>query len=204
MNYLKFDRDRLLSEINICTEFEEPLSILCKVIIWTRFGLYIIKLKATLTLNFYGLISKSIGIIYTPGTNVCAKVDKPRSVLCLVNLQTRFGLYIKIMTVTVTLTFDQLTSKSIGNCYTLTQISAKFDEPRSILCIIVYTAFGLYINVLMVIVTLTFNRLISKSRGIIYTPWQMSVSNLTNLCQFRVCLSFGQGLVYIPICRRSL
>ena len=109
--------------MNISTEFEEPMSILCQVIIWTRFGLYIIKLTATVTLNFDGLISKSIGIIYTPGSNVCANFDKPRSILCLVNMQTRFGLYIKIMTVTVTLTFDQLTSKSIGIIFTLTYMS---------------------------------------------------------------------------------
>ena len=54
------------------------MSILCQVIIWTRFGLYIIKLKATVTLNFDGLISKSVGITYTPWTNVRAKFDEPR------------------------------------------------------------------------------------------------------------------------------
>ena len=107
-------------QMNICTEFEEPMSILCQVVIWTRFSLYIIKLKATVTLNYDGLISRSIEIIYTPGTNVCAKFDKPRSILCQVNIRTRFGLNIKIMTVTVTLTFDPLTSKSIGIIYTLT------------------------------------------------------------------------------------
>ena len=110
--------------MNICTEFEElAMSILCQVIIWTRFGLYIIKQKATVTLNFDGLILKSIGIIYTPRTDLCAKFDKPRSILCLVNMRTRFGLYIKIMTVTVTLSFDQLISKSIGIIFTLTYMS---------------------------------------------------------------------------------
>ena len=99
------------------------MSIQCEVIIRTKFGLYVIKLKATVTLNFDGLISKSIGIIYTPGTNVCAKFDEPRSILCLVNMQTRFGLYIKIMVVTVTLTFDQLTSKLITIIYSLTHMS---------------------------------------------------------------------------------
>ena len=58
--------------MNTCTEFEEPMSILCQVIIWT------------VTLTFDGLISKSIGIIYTPETNMCAKFDEPRSILCLV------------------------------------------------------------------------------------------------------------------------
>ena len=102
--------------MNICTEFKETMSTLCQVIIWTRFGLYtcIINLKATVTLTFDGLISKSIGIIYTPVTNVCAKFDEPSSILCLAIMQTSFGLYINIMTVTVTLTFDRLTSKSIG------------------------------------------------------------------------------------------
>ena len=75
--------------MNICKKFEEPMSILCQVIIWTRFGLYIIKLKAIVTLTFDRLISKSIGIVYTPETNVCAKFDKPRSVLCLVIMQTQ-------------------------------------------------------------------------------------------------------------------
>ena len=109
--------------MNICTEFEEPMSILCQVIIWKRFGLYLIKLKATVTLNFHGFISKCLRIIYTPGTNLCAKFDEPRSILCLVNMRTRFGLYTKMMTVTVTLTFDHLTSKSIGIIYTLTHMS---------------------------------------------------------------------------------
>ena len=52
-------------EMNVCTEFEELVSILCPVIIWTRFGLYIIKMKTTVTLTFDGLISKLVGIIYT-------------------------------------------------------------------------------------------------------------------------------------------
>ena len=109
--------------MNICTQFEEPMSILCRVIIWTRFGQYITKLKATVTLNFDVLILKSIGIMYNPGTNPCAKSDEPRSVLCLVNIQRSFGLYFKIVMVTVTLTFDQLTSKSIRIIYTLTHTS---------------------------------------------------------------------------------
>ena len=92
--------------MNICTEFEELMSVLCHVIIWTWFVLHIIKLKITVTLTFDGLISKSIGIIYIPETNVCAKYDEPKSILCLVIIQTRFGLYINMLTVTVTLTFD--------------------------------------------------------------------------------------------------
>ena len=222
---------------------------LCQVIIWTRFGLYIIKLKATVTLNFDRLISKSIGIIYTPRTNVCAKFDEPRSILCLVNMRTRFGLYIKIMTFTVTLTFDIKINQD--HLHSDTHICAKFDEPRSILCLVIYTTFGLlyqhvdnlcdlelrqidlkidrdhlhtntnvctkfkeprsilclviiqtrfglYINMLTVNVTLTFDQMTSKSIGIIYTPICMSVPNLTNLGQFCGELSSGQGKLYRP------
>ena len=64
--------------MNICTELEELMSILCQVNIWTKFVLYIIKLKVTVTLTFDGLMTKPIGIIYTPETNVCAKFDEPR------------------------------------------------------------------------------------------------------------------------------
>ena len=95
---------------------------ICQVIIWTRFGLYITKLQTTVTLSFEGLISKSITIINTPETNVGAKFDETRSILCLVIMGTRFALYINKMTVTVTLTFDRLTSKSIGIIYTLTRM----------------------------------------------------------------------------------
>ena len=104
------------------------------------------------------------------------------------------------MTVTVTLTFDQLTSKSIGIIYTPTHVCAKFDEPSASSYL---DDFGLFINMLIVTVTLTLERLISKSKGFIYTPRQMSVSNLKKLCQFCVYLSSGQGLVYILTCRRS-
>ena len=115
--------------MNICTEFEEPMSILCQVIIWTRFGLYIIKLKATVTLNFDGLISKSIGIIYTPGSNLYSKFDEPRSFLCLVNMRTRltcdkvWSIYQNNIKVTMILNFYQITSKSIGIIYNLTHMS---------------------------------------------------------------------------------
>ena len=40
------------SKMNIWTKFEGPRSILCVVIMYTMFGLYIIKLKATVTLTF--------------------------------------------------------------------------------------------------------------------------------------------------------
>ena len=108
--------------MDICTEFEEPMLILCQVIIWTRFGLYIIKLKVTVILTFHRLISKSIGIIYTTETNACVKFDEPRSILCVVIMQTGFGSYINKMMVTVTLTFDRLTSIPIGIIYTPTRI----------------------------------------------------------------------------------
>ena len=164
--------------------------------------LYIIKLKATVTLNFERSMSNSIGIIYTPGTNVCDKFYKPRSIRCQVYMQTSFGLYIKIMTVTVTLTFDQLTSKSIGIICTLTHMSVPnlMNVGRfCFLCLVIYMTFSLYINILMVTVTLTLDRLISKSIEIIYTPSKMSVSDLTKLCQFHVYLLSRQGLFYMSM-----
>ena len=51
-------------------------------------------------------------------TNACAKFDKPRSILCLLIIQTRFGLCVNMLTVSVTSTFDQLTSKSMEIIYT--------------------------------------------------------------------------------------
>ena len=69
--------------MNICTEFLEPLSLLCQVIIWTRFGLYILKLKVTVTLTFDGLISKSI--LLQGSTTLQDKYDEPMSIPCLVN-----------------------------------------------------------------------------------------------------------------------
>ena len=109
--------------MSICKEFEESMSILCHVIIWTRFGLHMIKMNATVILTFDRLISKSIGIIYTLETNVCVKFDEPKSILCLVIMRTKFGLKINIMTVIVTLTFDRFTSRSIGIIYTPTSMS---------------------------------------------------------------------------------
>ena len=70
-----------------------------------------------MTLTYDGWMSKSIGIIYTPETNVCAKFDESRSISYLVIMQTRFSLYINIMT------FDRLTSESIGMIYTPTCMS---------------------------------------------------------------------------------
>ena len=79
-------------------------------------------------------------------------------------------------------------------------MSAKFDKPMLIPCLfIIRTRFGLYTNMLMVSVTLTFDRLILNLIGIIYTPIQMSVLNLTNLSQLCVYLSSTQGLVYINV-----
>ena len=121
--------------MNIYTEFKELLSILCQVIIWTRFGLYTNMLTVSVALTFDGLISKSIRIIYTPKTNVCAKFHEHRSILYRVIMRTRFWSICQNNDVTVTLTFDGLSS---------------------------------------------------KSKGIIYTPTCMSVPNLTNLDQFCV------------------
>ena len=99
----KKDRDQLHTKMNICTEFEGPKSVLSVVIIWTKFCLYNIKQKATLTLTFDGLISKSIGIIYTP-RQICGPNLANLEQFCLVIIQTRFCLYINMIMVTVTLT----------------------------------------------------------------------------------------------------
>ena len=107
----------------IRTEFEEPMSILCQVIIWTRFGLYIIKLKVIVTLTFEGINLKSPRDHLNSRKNVCVKFDKPLSLLCLVIIRTRFGLYTNILMVSVTLTFDRLISKSIWIIYTSIQMS---------------------------------------------------------------------------------
>ena len=98
------------------------------------------------------------------------------------------------MKVTVTLTFNLKINRD--HLHSDTHVCAKFDEPRLILCPHIFTCLWLLrpgpkqINL--------------KSIGIIYTPRQMALPNLTKLCQFRVYLSSGQGLVYIPICQRSL
>ena len=122
------------------------------------------------------------------------------SQLCVFILCTMFGLYIIRLKATVTLTFNRLISKSIGS----STLQYKFEEPWSILClVIIQTRFGLYVNMLMITLTLTFDRMTSKSIGFIYTLRSMSVTNLTNLGQFCVYLSSGQGKVYRPtdICK---
>ena len=73
------------------------------------------------------------------------------------------------------------------------------------LCVVMYTMFCLYIINLKATLILTFDWLISKSIGIIYTPIQMSVPSLRKLGQFCVYLS-EQGLVYskTPLLRPPL
>ena len=118
-------------------------------------------------------------------TNVCAKFEEPRSILCLLIIRARFGLYVNMLMVTVTLTFDLKINRD--HLHPETHVCAKFDKPTSILClVIIRTRFGLYVNMSKVTVTLTFDRLTSKSIGIIYTPRRMSVPNLRNLSQFCV------------------
>ena len=90
------------------------------IIIWTRFGLYIIKLKVTETLIFDGLISKSIGIIYMLRQCVyhiwCTMVNAVFS--C--HSESRHGLvYISVSWWSLwPWHLIQLTSKSIGIIYT--------------------------------------------------------------------------------------
>ena len=131
-------------------------------------------------------------------TNVCAKLEESRSILCLVIIRRRFGLYqyvdghcdLDLYPIDLKINRDHLHPK--------THVCAKFDKPRSILClVIIWTMFGLYVKMLKVTVTLTLDRLTSKSIGIIYTQRRISVPNLRNLGQCCVLLSSGQGLVYI-------
>ena len=120
-------------------------------------------------------------------TNVCVKFEESRSILCLVIIRTRFGLYqytdvqcdLDLYLIDLKIDKEHLQQN--------TNVCAKFEEPRSILCLLIIRArFGLYVNMLMVTVTLTFDPLTSKSNAIIYTPRCMSVPNLTNLGQFCV------------------
>ena len=75
--------------------------------------------------------------------HACAKLDKPRSVLCLVIIRKMFGLYVKMLKVTVTLTFDLKINSD--HLHPKTHVCAKFEESRSILClVIIRTRFGLY------------------------------------------------------------
>ena len=194
-----FTFDKLISKLigitytqrYICAEFEEPRSILCLVIIWARFGLYIIKLKVTVTLTFDRLTSKSIGIIYTPRHKCLCQIEQPYiNSLSSYHSDKVWSIYTNMLTVSVTMTFDSLISKSIVIIYTPIQMSVPNLTNLGQFCVLVIirTRFALYmyINILTVIGTLTFNRLISKSIGITYTPRQMSVPNLRNLCQFHV------------------
>ena len=114
--YLKIDKDHLHSKMNVCTEFTETMSTLCLVTMSTRFGLYIIKLKATVhrDLDLWWINLKRDHLHFR--SNVCAKFDKPRSILCLLIIRTGFGLYVNIVMVTVT-------QKSIGIIYTLRRMS---------------------------------------------------------------------------------
>ena len=151
---------------------------LCVVIMCTMFGLYITKLKATVTLTFNGIISKSIGVIYN--WKCLCQIEEPGSIL--------FDVYVNMLTVTVTLNFHRLTLKSIWTIYTPRRMFVPYlRNTRAFLCVVIIrTRFGLYVNMLTVTVTLTFDRLTSKSMGIIYTRRCMSVPNLTNLGQFCV------------------
>ena len=90
---LKINRDHLHSNTDVCAKFYKPMSILCLVIIQSRFGLYINMLAVTVTLTFDQLTSKSIRIIYIPRAMYvpCMYHVWPRSILCLVNIWTRKG-----------------------------------------------------------------------------------------------------------------
>ena len=184
---LKINSDHLHPQTHVCAKFDKPRSILCLVIIWTRFGLYVSMLKVTVDLDLWPIGLKIDRDHLHSNTNVCAKFEESRSILWLVIIWTRFGLYqfvdghcdLDLYPIDLKINRDHLHPK--------THVCAKFNKPRSILClVIIRTRFGLYVNMLKVTVTLTFNRLTSKSIGIIYTPRRMSVPNLRNLCQFCV------------------
>ena len=139
-------------------------------------------------------------------TNVCTKFDELRSILCLVIIRTISGLYINMLTVTVTLTFDRLTSKSIGIIYTPRQMSATFEEPTSILCLVIIILsiyqhvdghcglslrrfnLKIYKNHLNFTTNVCDNFGEPRSKEIINTPRHMSAQNLTNLSQFSVVI----------------
>ena len=139
---LKINRDHLHPKTPVCAKFDKPRSILCLVIIRTRFGLYqYVDGQCDLDLWPINLL---INRDYLhPKTHICAKFDKPRSILCLVIIRTRFGLYVNMLKVTVTLTFDLKINRD--HLHPETYVCAKFDKPRSILClVIIRTRFGLY------------------------------------------------------------
>ena len=99
------------------------MSIPCLLIIWTRLGLYQ-HIDDLCDLDLGQIDFKINKDHLHSNTNVCSKFKEPRSILCLVIIQTRFGLYIDMLTVIVTLTFEQLTSKSIDIIYTPRHMSA--------------------------------------------------------------------------------
>ena len=140
---LKINSNHLHPKTHICTKFDKPRPILCLVIIWTRFGLYVNMLKVTVTLTLDTLISKSIGAIYTPIQMSVPKFEEYRSILCLVITRTRFGLYqcvdghfdLDLYPTDLKINRDHLHPE--------THVCAKFHKPRSILClVIIWTRFG--------------------------------------------------------------
>ena len=159
-------------------------SHLCVVIMCTMFHLYIINLKATVTLTFIRLISKSSTLQYKCLCQVWGT---------LVNSVSTYHLG-KVWSICQYVDGHSNLDHSLidlkfyrDHLHPKTHVYAKFDKPRSILClVIIRTRFGLYVNMLKVTVTLTFDQLTSKSIGIIYTPRCMSVPNLRHLGQFRV------------------
>ena len=119
---LKIDRDHLHPKRYVCAKFDKPRSMLCLVIIQTKFRLYQY-VDGHCDLDLWLIDLKINRDHLHPETHVCAKFNKPRSILCLVNIRTRWGFYVKILKVTVTLTFDRLTSKSIRIIYTPRRMS---------------------------------------------------------------------------------
>ena len=82
---------------------------------------YIFDWKTTVTLTFDGLISKSIGKTRQKCVPNLTNLDQ----FCLVNTWTKFGQFINILMVSVTLTFGRLTLKSTGTIYTTRRISVQ-------------------------------------------------------------------------------
>ena len=87
---LKIIRDHLHPETHVCAKFEESRSILCLVIIRTRFGLYQY-VDGHCNLELQPIDLKINRDHLHPKTHVCSKFDKPRLILCLVIIRTRFG-----------------------------------------------------------------------------------------------------------------
>ena len=78
---LKINRDHLQPEINICAKFGDPCSILCQVIIRTRFGLPKVKFKLPCDLDLTKIDLKIDRVHLHPEMNVCAKFGDPSSIL---------------------------------------------------------------------------------------------------------------------------